>query len=317
MAQPHTSGITDQKTGIISSHNRNRTVLLIDGDEAHRREIRAIAASEELRLVEVESGEAAMELIKAPPKDINTVILEKDLPELSGIDVIRAMRREEWWTCIPVIMIAGRADVEDIVACVQAGAYYYLSKPYQPRLFLSILNKALNDYMRCKYFTERMYKSKVVSGLIQQGSFRFRTLKEGHEIADFLAGLCPTARDDIVVGFIELLINAVEHGILGIGYEGKSSMLKKGGYIDHILAMLDDPSYKDKSVEVFFRKTEKKLVVEIKDQGNGFNYEQYLKIDKGRLFAMHGRGIAMAKGLYFSNLEYLGCGNHVRVTVNL
>ena len=53
----------------------------------------------------------------------------------------------------------------------------------------------------------------------------------------------------------------------------------------------------------------------ISDQGDGFDWQPYLDIDLSRIFDTHGRGIAMARGLSFDQVEFLGKGNQVRVTV--
>ena len=48
-----------------------------------------------------------------------------------------------------------------------------------------------------------------------------------------MASIClGHARDDIVVGFNEILINAIEHGNLGITYEQKTDMMKEGDYME-------------------------------------------------------------------------------------
>ncbi|HLD95062.1 MAG TPA: response regulator, partial [Alphaproteobacteria bacterium] len=54
--------------------------------------------------------------------------------------------------------------------------------------------------------------------------------------------------------------------------------------------------------------------IRIKDQGNGFDWKKYLELSPERATDPHGRGIAMAKTLSFSRLEYQGCGNEVVAT---
>jgi anti-sigma regulatory factor (Ser/Thr protein kinase) len=55
----------------------------------------------------------------------------------------------------------------------------------------------------------------------------------------------------------------------------------------------------------------------INDQGNGFDWEQYMEISPHRVFDSYGRGIAMANLISFDQIEYLGTGNKVCVTVKL
>ena len=51
--------------------------------------------------------------------------------------------------------------------------------------------------------------------------------------------------------------------------------------------------------------------ITIRDEGSGFDWMSYLEIDPRRAFDTHGRGIAMAKMLSFSRLEYHGNGCEV------
>ena len=54
----------------------------------------------------------------------------------------------------------------------------------------------------------------------------------------------------------------------------------------------------------------------IMDQGNGFEWDEFMEFNTTRVMHNHGRGIAMANELYFSSLRYEGDGNIVIVTVN-
>jgi hypothetical protein len=57
------------------------------------------------------------------------------------------------------------------------------------------------------------------------------------------------------------------------------------------------------------------VVFTISDQGGGFDWQKYLAFDPSRAFDPNGRGIAMAKLISFSAIEYQGCGNVVVATV--
>jgi anti-sigma regulatory factor (Ser/Thr protein kinase) len=75
--------------------------------------------------------------------------------------------------------------------------------------------------------------------------------------------------------------------------------------------------YVNRWIEVDFKRLPEQIQVTFSDQGAGFEWSRYLDFDPDRAFDPHGRGIAMAKKLSFDHLEYLGCGNQVRVSVNL
>ncbi|MFV2059758.1 MAG: ATP-binding protein, partial [Gammaproteobacteria bacterium] len=144
----------------------------------------------------------------------------------------------------------------------------------------------------------------------------FKTLDEITNIACTLANLCPEP-EKIVSGLSELLMNAVEHGNLGISYDEKQKFIMDNNLIDEIKSRLKLPEYSDKNINVFWEKDNNEIRFIIKDEGLGFSPEKYLELDPNRATHPHGRGIAMARMLSFSKLEFVGCGNHVVATVKI
>jgi hypothetical protein len=120
-----------------------------------------------------------------------------------------------------------------------------------------------------------------------------------------------------VNGYSALLINAVEHGNLGIGYADKSQLLQEGRWADEIESRLHHPSYSDRKVNVVLEKTVTSTAVTITDQGRGFNWHNYLDFKPERAFDLHGRGIAISRAVSFDSIGYLGNGNTVVTTVNM
>ena len=68
---------------------------------------------------------------------------------------------------------------------------------------------------------------------------------------------------------------------------------------------------------VEFMRNPGELRFTVRDQGKGFDWQQYLEMSPERAFDTHGRGIAMSKLLSFDRLEYRGCGNEVECVVKL
>ena len=150
--------------------------------------------------------------------------------------------------------------------------------------------------------------------MMDKGEFCFRSLNDGRNLAVMLANACPDP-DNVVLGLTELIINAVEHGNLGIGYKEKSRLNANGGWENEISRRLALPSNKDKCVTIEFTKNHKEIEFLITDEGAGFDWEEYMKISPNRAFDNHGRGIAMANLISFNHIEYLESGNKVCVTV--
>ena len=148
-------------------------------------------------------------------------------------------------------------------------------------------------------------------------SFTLQTLDECRTLAKQLAQLCPNP-ETAYVGLIELLINAVEHGNLGISYTQKSLLQEtKGAWENEVERRLTLPENFEKRVFLQTWRTEEEICFLIRDQGEGFDWEPFLKINPERLMHSHGRGIAMARYIAFDSLEYRDTGNEVLATVKV
>ena len=78
----------------------------------------------------VSSGNEALALARRQPVDL--VVLDVMLPELSGLEVCRALRADKTTATIPIIMVTARAEETDRILGLEIGADDYLSKPFSP-----------------------------------------------------------------------------------------------------------------------------------------------------------------------------------------
>ena len=108
--------------------------------------------------------------------------------------------------------------------------------------------------------------------------------------------------------FNELIMNAYEHGNLGIGSEEKQQLIESGEYTDSLLSA--EKENKDKNIMIQYYLINDMLVVNIEDEGKGFdtNILKALLIKDTELF--HGRGIAMSDN-DFDFVIYNEVGNSV------
>lgn len=278
---------------------------------------RSYSIDRKLNIIDANSGNECLQLLKKHKGRISAIVTPLTLDDMEGLDLLKELKRKLEWNYIPTIVITSDINEKNLVESVNAGAFYYLERPFGQEVFASVLNKAIKDYTTYVFYLSKAQNVNI-SRLVTKGQFKFRTFKEGYEVADWLASLClGHSRDDIVVGFIELLINAVEHGNLEIGYEEKSARMKSGQYLEGLVAKLEEPSSKERYVTVDFSHQNGYLEVCITDEGKGFDFKKYLVMDKKRMFHSHGKGIIMASNLYFDELEYLPPGNTVKVRVKL
>lgn len=106
-----------------------KTILMIEDDPSTRDLVRMACHGQNFNLVEAENGEKGMEILAKATPDL--VLLDLNLPGLSGMDVCRQLRSEG--TQVPIIMITGKTDTIDVVVGLEVGADDYVTKPFEVR----------------------------------------------------------------------------------------------------------------------------------------------------------------------------------------
>jgi hypothetical protein len=112
------------------------------------------------------------------------------------------------------------------------------------------------------------------------------------------------------------MINAIEHGNLGITYREKTLLLMENDWRAEVERRQELPQFRKRMARVRFERLNDCLRFTIRDEGSGFNWQRYLEFDPTRIFDPNGRGIAMARRSSFCNIEFQGNGNTVVVCIN-
>lgn len=113
----------------------------------------------------------------------------------------------------------------------------------------------------------------------------------------------------------ELLINAMEHGNLGISFEEKSESLVNGTYIQIIIDKQKDHANAKKKITVKSELTPQKIEVTITDEGEGFDHKKMMARsmhESENQILSHGRGLAMAK-VFLDSITFNEKGNSVHI----
>lgn len=260
-------------------------------------------------------GIEAMEKLEADPNKYDTVLLDRMMPRMSGMEVLEKMSAHPELKYIPVILQTAKVSKEDILEGLKAGAYYYLTKPFTSEILHSVVNTAVKDRGYNKALLASLNVTKSSVKLLKNASFKFRSLDDVRSVSSLVACACDEP-DKVAMGLSELMVNAIEHGNLHIGYEEKSELRKEDKWESEIASRLELPEYKDIYASIDVLNNSDVVTFTITDQGKGFDWDEFMEFDTARVMDNHGRGIAMANQLYFSKLEYQGSGNIVTVMVN-
>ncbi len=154
---------------------------------------------------------------------------------------------------------------------------------------------------------------KSAIGTLKSGTFSFSTLEQARNLSTMLALACPNA-DLVALGLQELMVNAVEHGNLEITAKEKDKLMITGKWREEVEHRLVNKKYAGREAVVEFRRDPTEIVFRIRDEGQGFDY-QSLDVPTDDPNAYRGRGIALARDLSFSSIEFIGKGNEVKATI--
>jgi hypothetical protein len=193
------------------------------------------------------------------------------------------------------------------------GAYIHLAKPYQADRLRCLVGAALAGQECRRSLLELTERVRDCFALLAQGIFELRTPREAELLAAHIGSACGDPQRG--VGVLELLINGIEHGNLGITYEEKSRLLAERRYPAELERRLGLDENRYKRVRATLTRIGDHLQVLIVDCGPGFDFRRYLTFDQSRFLDPHGRGILLARAAI--DVEYFEPGNQVRVTIPL
>lgn len=101
------------------------TVLVVEDDNSIRNLIGTTLKSHNYKYLMAPNGKTA--ILEASTHNPDVIFLDLGLPDMDGVDIIRKVRS---WSNMPIIVISARADDDDKLAALDAGADDYLTKPF-------------------------------------------------------------------------------------------------------------------------------------------------------------------------------------------
>ncbi len=285
-------------------------ILAVDDNPTALRLLVAMLEQAGYETVQATNGREALEVLRQQPEDIDVILLDRMMPVMDGMEVIRLVHADTELRFIPIIMQTAADRPEEISEGIKAGVFYYLTKPLERKTLLSVVQAAAKQMEQQRTLRDEMRRHRLSFGLIQVLKSTFKTLEEGESLASFLANCFPDP-ERALSGISELLINAVEHGNLGISYEEKTTLMEESRWRDEVARRLQDPACADKKVVVIFERKDNTWYLQVTDQGAGFDWKKFLEFDPSRASHNHGRGVAMANTIAFDKLIYNKQGNQV------
>lgn len=259
---------------LVVDDNKVNRLLLARGLEQHGHEV-AVA----------ENGRVAMEMLRLKPYDL--LLLDVDMPEMNGFQVLEALLQDPDLRDIPVIMTSASDELDRVVKCIEMGAEDYLVKPLNPiflraRVNASLEKKRLRDQQRKLFRTfatpevaeELLEKGFALGGKHVVATVMFTDIRSFTSIAEKLD---PADTIELLNDYFALMFDAIS------GHGGTLNQMVGDG----LMAVFGAPIPNEKHCEQAVR-----AALEMLDLLEVFNQEQVAR-DKVQL--QIGIGIATGK----------------------
>jgi two-component system chemotaxis response regulator CheY len=138
VAEPWATAIPQE--GRRSMVDLNMNILVVDDFATMRRIIKNILKQlGYANIFEAENGKSALEILSG--EKIQFVISDWNMPEMSGIELLKAVRSREEWKDLPFLMVTAEGQKENVIAAGKYKGSNYIIKPFTPETLMEKINK--------------------------------------------------------------------------------------------------------------------------------------------------------------------------------
>lgn len=111
--------------------NSDMKILIVDDFSTMRRILKGALKQMDLRnIIEAEDGNLALKTLKQ--EKIDLILADWNMPNMNGLELLKAVRGDETLKEIPFIMITAEGQKDNVMEAVKAGVSNYLIKPFTP-----------------------------------------------------------------------------------------------------------------------------------------------------------------------------------------
>jgi adenylate cyclase len=121
--------------------NLSGSILVVDDNRMNRLMLARGLEPQGHRVSFAEHGRQALEMLQN--HDFDLILLDIEMPEMNGYEVLEQLHASPYWRDIPVIMISAVDEIDSVVKCIEMGAADYLNKPFNPVLLKARVNASL------------------------------------------------------------------------------------------------------------------------------------------------------------------------------
>jgi len=118
-------------------------ILVVDDDAQLAQLMRISLETRDYEVIIARTGREGLERARADKPDL--VVMDVMMPEMDGFEALQRMKSDESLKHIPVIMLTARGRSEDAVKGIEAGANFYLAKPFSTFELIAHVKQILED----------------------------------------------------------------------------------------------------------------------------------------------------------------------------
>ena len=118
-----------------------KTVLVVDDSRIMRNIVKNTFSEMKIpcQFLEAANGKEALQMLQNNP--INLILLDWNMPELSGIDFLKQVRAMDQYKSLPIIMVTSESAKYNVIEALKMVATDYINKPINGKIFLEKLSK--------------------------------------------------------------------------------------------------------------------------------------------------------------------------------
>jgi DNA-binding response OmpR family regulator len=273
-------------------------VLIIDDDLAVLNMVSDALSHHGMMVHPFSEGAAAIAMLEARQEPVMDLVLSDiNMDEMDGFDVIHRVKAIN--PNLPVVLMTGQASLDYAIRAMRMGASNLFQKP------LTIRELVNSVFHLVGVHRELRLAEAGLRGLVRETrhfSFRSDELDIASMVMHLTDRMIPLGfaeasnLDVIAMAYHEALVNALEHGNLGMDSSLKGDFITgHDAYATLLQNRLKDPAYGARRIDVRVETTPECYNVTITDDGPGFDLRKVAKMSGDSISKQCGRGLAMIR----------------------
>jgi DNA-binding response OmpR family regulator len=282
-------------------------VLIADDQEALRELLSRLLTREGFEPIEAADGVQAVELFRTQAPLV--VVSDIMMPRMDGLALLTELKRID--RSAVVILMTGQGNEEILLRALRGGATNFFRKPFNVRELMDEIRRVVDFRMeaaRSTLFSPFLVSEKKTFVIPRADSPYFPIVNQVT-----LQLPCILPEEDILnlkIGIEEMIVNAVEHGNLGITFEEKNKAISEGTLANLLAQRGKESDAHGRQVFVTASLTPEAFEVVVRDEGRGFDWRRLPIVAPENLMSFNGRGIFLTK-IYFDEVRYNEKGTEV------